>query len=93
MISDCRTWKTEEDCEKGRLRVFVDDVEIRQVWYLDTESGIVKTYDVLGDDKAHLSREVAILVKGGLQLSGDVELPIDGVASKTIHGNVRTEPL
>lgn len=73
-------------------RCLVDGKEINCVWYADTEAGIVKTYDVLGDGKAHATRELI----GFGTLSVDsmvvnhrlVEAPIDGVVSVTLSGKV-----
>jgi hypothetical protein len=63
---------------------FVDGREIKQVWYADTEAGIVKTYDVLGDGKAHPGREFAPADFPGRE----VDAPLDGVLSETLRGKV-----
>jgi hypothetical protein len=38
-------------------RVFLDGVEIFQAWYINTDTRVIKTYDVLGDRKPHSIRE------------------------------------
>lgn len=49
MIVDVRTW-TPADREHYRgARVLLDGREIPEVWYVDTDAGIVKTYAVLFD--------------------------------------------
>lgn len=54
-------WSPEEWAElqtawmKARRRVFVNEVEIFQVFYVDTDAGFVRTRDVFGDNVAHLS--------------------------------------
>jgi hypothetical protein len=35
------------------IRCLVDGSEVADVWYVDTEAGIVRRYDVLGDGLAH----------------------------------------
>lgn len=78
-------YKNRGPIENGFLggKVLVDGVEIRQVWYIDTALGIVKTYDVFGDGKAHASRDALSL--GG---QSGIELPVDGVATKTLNGKI-----
>lgn len=50
MIIDCRTWHTLPDRgESQRRRVFVDGKEIIGVWYLDTDLGLVKTFQIFQD--------------------------------------------
>lgn len=63
---------------------FVDGREIKQAWFVDTEAGIVKTYDVLGDGKLHSGREFTSADFPGRE----VESPWDGVVSETLHGKV-----
>lgn len=63
----------------------LDGREIKQVWFADTEAGIVRTYDVLGDGKVH---------RGGREFltrdfpGRDVGSPVDGVLSETLRGKV-----
>jgi hypothetical protein len=40
-------------------RVFVDDKLVDQVWYVDTDNRVVRTYDVFGDGKAHMVNDPA----------------------------------
>lgn len=58
MIIDCRKWHTKEDAARERCIVHVGGQEIRQSYYLDTEAGVVQTYDVFGDGQAHSNRLV-----------------------------------
>lgn len=45
-------------CEAGHpYHCFVDGVEIQQVWYVDFDKGIVKSQDVLYDNRAHHNME------------------------------------
>ncbi len=75
-----------------KAKCLVDGVEIKQVWYADTEVGVVKSYDVLGDGKPYATRDPLIQA---LMLDGKVvegiepwDLPFDGVASKTVRGKI-----
>jgi len=34
-------------------KVFVDDIQIELAFYIDTENGLVRTYDVMKDGKPH----------------------------------------
>jgi hypothetical protein len=94
VIIDCRN-PTPSTAE--RQRVFVDGAEIRLVWYLDTELGLVRTYDVLGDGKPHSTlaplspdatrkRDIESGVEGW-------DMPLDGLMSKAIYGAVELRPL
>jgi hypothetical protein len=84
-------------------RVFLDGVEVFQAWYINTETGVVKTYDVLGDKRVHTIREC---VEGdipalaelralipfspyaeGWEAACGVEV-LDNVLSKTIGGKI-----
>lgn len=58
---------------------FVDGVEIQQVWYCDQEAGIVKSHDVLYDNKAHcnlerLDPEALLLARARDCYAGNVDL-------------------
>jgi hypothetical protein len=95
MILNCREgyWDS-HDFATERRRVFVDGVEIHRVWYVDTDQGIVKTYDVLEEGMngppAHLVFE--------LQKSGRLDPAweqTDGdhpIAFKVIRGQVELRP-
>ena len=67
------------------VHCFLDYREIHCVWYADTEAGIVKTFDVLGDGKPHSTRE---LLKSDVLNDARVEAPLDGAVSMTLHGKV-----
>ena len=91
MIIDCRTWKTEEDVKRERRRVFVDGIEVLQVFYLDTHAGFVQTYDVLGDGKVHATREQ--IPVGILENSSEPwDMPENGAMSKIVRGKVELLP-
>lgn len=91
MISDCRTWgdKDPDEFNRDRQRVFVDGIEQHQVFYVDTELGLIRTYDVLRDRKAHASSEkrwIATDFPGRhVDLAGEV-------LSETIRGIVTVAP-
>lgn len=53
MIIDCRKWRGKEDADRERCIVHVDGQEIRGVFYVDTDAGLVKTYDVFGDGRTY----------------------------------------
>lgn len=89
MIIDCKspTWNPATE----RYHVFVDGIEIQQVWYLDTDLGLVKSYD-LGDG---IPITAAVQLTPGLRARGEREgweIPPDGVASRVIRGAVTLTP-
>lgn len=94
MIIDCGTWKnkTREEIEQERFTVLVDGKEISHVFYLDTDAGFVRTFDVFGDGKVWTTCSVGIQIPvqefAQKSLREAWELPENGVASKTIHGVV-----
>lgn len=63
------------------VTVTVDGVETKQVWFADMHRGIVKTYDVLGDNRPSLARDIS-------EIPSDVEILDGGLLSKTMHGKV-----
>ncbi len=83
MVIDCRSEEFKSNPQ--RLKVFLDGVEIKQVFYVDTDKGILKTYDVLGDGAPHSSQDLLTseLDRG---LREGWEMPPDGVVSKTLRG-------
>lgn len=91
MIIDCRTWKTAEQILYERRRVFVDGIEIKQVWYVDTEAGFVCSFDVLGDGKVHATREKLdpeVIAKARDTETEFWDMPLGGAISKTVRGVV-----
>lgn len=95
MILDCRSpdWNFDRD----RRRVFVNGEEIRQVWYVDTDAGIVKSYDVLGDGEPHCVSDgfkghSTILYAPEDFPGREVECPEFGVLSETLRGTVNLLP-
>ncbi len=62
-------------------KVTLDGTEIKLVWYANSETGVVKTYDVSGDGQIYLSRNSIVS-------SREVE-DVDGVWSMTLRGKVR----
>lgn len=88
MTIDCRQWVNIER-EPQRYRVFVNGVEIHQVWYVDTDAGMVRSFDVLGDKHPHASLAIARNPEWARRAEAcGWDLPIDGVASKTVWGIV-----
>ena len=67
---------------------FVDGVEIKQVWYANTETGVVKTYDVLRDDRVYASSDAEAIAKALLQPSVELEILRDSALSETLRGRV-----
>lgn len=96
MIIDCRTDDWLAGFPENRKRVFVDGVEIRQVFYVDTDHGFVGTYDVLGDGQAHatcepLEAHVIASAREKDHAAGNSDpwqMPRDGVMSKFVRGVV-----
>ena len=101
MILDCRTWKDLPDHgESQRRRVFVDGVEQRQVWYVDTDAQLVKTFDVYGDGHAYATAtgfrgdRTNPDVRAAELLSDDPDVEDrDGILSRTVRGRVELRPL
>ncbi len=92
MIIDCRLWWADPDrMARERVHVFIDGVEIKQVWYVDTEAGFVKTYDVLEDGAVHSSWDISKL-RLDSSFTANWEMPLGGAASKTIHGSIELRP-
>jgi hypothetical protein len=83
MIINCRDqdWSGAGPWWLG-AKCFLDGVQIAQVHYVDTEQGIVKSYDVFGDGKAHALHELGIEPPGGVEDLGW------GLMSKTLRGKV-----
>lgn len=78
-------------------KVTLDGRTIEQVWYADTESGILKTYDVFRDGKprttSHGFRYPHTKPLGDVYSPDDfpgreVDCPPDGVLSETLRGKV-----
>jgi hypothetical protein len=96
MIIDCREASWIASFPENRKRVLVDGVEIRQVFYVDTDAGFVRTYDVLGDAQAHATREMIeaniIAAARDKDYAGSNsepwDMPLDGVMSKYVRGVV-----
>lgn len=82
-----------ERCRGGK--VFVDGVEIKLAWYVNTETGIVKTYNVFHDGKPYstargdgwLNPFIDYYREEGFY-PRKVECPKDGALSETLRGKV-----
>jgi len=77
-----------------RGRVLVDGVEIKSAWYVDTEAGVVKTYDIFRDgkfatatDRAPINAPFECWVPENFP-GREVECPPHGVLSETLRGKV-----
>lgn len=96
MIIDCRKWSSDPDrMAREQSRVFVDGVEIKQVWYVDTDAGFVCSYDVLGDGKAHATREridPEVIIAARAKEVEPWDMPENGAMSKTVRGQVELRP-
>ena len=74
--------------------VEVDGQEVRQTFYADTKDVVVRTYDVMGDGRAHSSAEDRFKNRDDLTLQHRAEkegwevFP-SGVLWKTVKGKVR----
>ena len=97
MIIDLHSYPYSPEAEKALelvgkgtpYRCFLDGKEIKQVWYVDTDAGIVKTMDVFGDDKTYHrysldGEKLAALLGSGR----DIDAPFDKAISETLRGNV-----
>ena len=64
--------------------------EVTLVWFADTEAGIVKTFEVLGDGKVHATRRgIGIACYRAIDFPGrEVECELDEALSETLHGKV-----
>lgn len=87
MIINCKQDPlSKETSEMMGGRCFVDGVEIKLVWYADTDAGIAKTYDVFHDGKVHA---VADMPPHDFSLEGlNVDAPPNGAFSQTLRGRV-----
>jgi hypothetical protein len=63
-------------------KCFVNGQEVKQVWFIDTEAGLVRTYDVLGDGKVHSCYES--------MSPNDAEV-LNEVWTKDLYGEVTVE--
>lgn len=90
MIIDCREWpRLPDGGVSQRNRVFVNGEEVRHVWYLDTDKGIVKTYDVDGTGMIRVGVDNEYLTDESVEI---VNLQ-DRIASRTIHGAIELKPI
>lgn len=90
MILDYRNYGDLER-QYNHGKVLVDGQEIRQVFYVDTERGFVRTYDVLGDAKPHATRErfdPEVIARAREGETEPWDQPIDGALSKYVRGVV-----
>lgn len=89
MIIDCREWDRLPSAvvETQRRRVFVDGTEIRYVFYVDTEKGLVHTYDVHADDDGYCRKS------RGLEVYDDAWETESGVMASTVYGRVDLRPI
>jgi hypothetical protein len=89
MIIDYRTkiWPADFD-HNAKYELSVDGVDAaRGAWFIDTEAGIVKTYDVLGDGLRHTTEEL-LKYRKSLPNEEDLELPPGFAASRVLRGKV-----
>lgn len=87
MIIDCRSEAWRKSTAFGTL-VFLDGVEVKRVWYVDTDLVVVKTYDVAKDDMTHTHHD-----KPTLKLRDDAvlhEVVSDCILSATLIGDLVT---
>lgn len=97
---NARNWRhlTEEEWRKLRCRVFLDRVEMQQVWYANTDTGVIRTYDVFGDGDPHLVRELKFSPREAMLplrcfhsivVSGErLEILDGGLLGRTLRGKV-----
>lgn len=88
MIVDCRSPRW----DMMRHRVFVDDVEIFGVWYIDTDAGFVRTYDLHGTFSLDLESHQFCTVLEGVPPPDPAWEAIGQIYFKTVRGVVRLEP-
>lgn len=60
----------------------MDGKDIRACFWIDTEAGIAKTYDVLGDGKAYLFDKLPIVDRAFAKATES------GIAYKTVRGSI-----
>ena len=94
MIINCKEWDKLPDGGLSQRRhiVMVDGKVIDLVWYVDTEQGCVKTYDVFGDRKVRFGSDPrANEVRDDPDVEGidNREEPL----SRTIRGKVELIPI
>jgi len=89
-VADFRNGMNDLARKAQRGTCLLDGVEVPKAFYIDTLSGVVKTYDLRGapgipeafaDGKTHTSRE--LWAKGFLKTSD-----VDGAVSRTLRGKV-----
>jgi hypothetical protein len=82
-----KIWPEDFDHE-AKYELLLDGVDVaRGAWFIDTEAGIVKTYDVLGDGLRHTPEEL-LQYQDSLHDKEDLELRPGFAASRTLRGKV-----
>jgi len=90
-IIDCNDGKNAASKYAG-YRCFVDGVEIQKVYYVDTEAGIVKTYDVMGDGRSRHVSECGKTIPSIEVLRSSGVYVVNGRLHKLIRGSVEMRP-
>lgn len=72
-------------------KCFVDGVEIKRVFYIDTEAGLVRTYDI-GDERYHTTQGLSEEERERGRKE-DWCMPVGGVVSKIVVGVVEVRKL
>jgi hypothetical protein len=79
MIIDCMSPEWQANPQTGR--VFVDGVEIFHAFYADTESGIVKAYDVIGAGIYVQPYQITIIPSDWFDAGGVLAKTVTGVVT------------
>ena len=89
-------WRNRGELEKyyERGRCLVNGLEINSAWYIDTDAGVVKTYDAIGDGTiAHLASDFDAEILAYISSIDGVEIDEDtGLISHTLNGKVEVYP-
>ena len=69
-------------------RCFVDGAEVHHVWFVDTNLGIVKSYDVLCDGRIYERGQLFDIEAALAAGTSEWEITLSGALSKTVRGKV-----
>ena len=73
----------------GGGKLLLDGREIKSVWYVDTEAGIVKSYEVFGEGKlAYYCDEDTIRMRFPDGVPENVDAPLNDIFSITLKGKI-----
>ncbi len=89
MIINCRSEEFQNN--PVRYRVLLDGREVHEVWFVDTDAGILKTYAVVEDAEAMFVGSLPSYLRArGVKEGWD--MPPGGIVSKTLYGHIELTP-